>query len=756
MRTATVCLAVVIALVTVAPVLAAEGKAGFSFTLLGLGTDLTGVHYDEGWMLIVGKGGLIAEARREGVWNYRLHSMGGGDLESVVWSPASGAGIAVGAGRVVQIESIRGEMTVRDLPFLRGRFVRATWSLDGSFALLMTDDGRVFTYRLGEPSAYEVRLPGPARVIVSFHERGGSPMGVVVSEVKSGNLNLRVPVAVFADRAVLLNETNVPEREVLQRLVARLTLRYPTYTGLITLSIRSGVLVSFNDNVVEIDDGERISRLTVAFKVLGAYAKGSSVAVVGTGGGIAIVDVASLSVRYVSIPSAERIYFIDPRTAVITSASGLFVYSLADGSVEHIPMSSPPTAFLPEEMLVADKGGRIYRLIRPEPWKGGLSLVALVEDGYASDMARAKDGVLLVVRKSGSAPEETRLMVLNSNGLRVLNGSQRLSSERLSYVSSSGEEVLVTGSSVYALRGIPIKLSAPEASYGRASWHPKGCVALIPGTGHTIAAYYPGSDAMARVPLTGSRDVLAASWSPDGRYALVGGNGFLYVLDGSRATEVELPYVVTFRDIASSPDSFLASTSLGLMLITGRYIPSSSLEADLSTAPIGPDAFRVTAVVVPHSPIRVRGLYVEGTGVQLLKSDYPLEMAPSCAYRVAIDLRLVGDRKGEASLVRAVLETDSGPVELGYVNLRGLVEGGSGPQPSSELPSLLLVVAVVAAAGFAAFRVVRHVRSRRRSESPQEEQRRQEPVPQEPKSSGAHDEPQDEYWKGGIWGGEGG
>lgn len=699
-------------------------EARFSFTLLGLGADLTGVYYDgKDWMILVGRGGLVAEAKRvDGIWTYKLVSYGGKNLESLVWSGESG--LAVGEGRVVQIE--RHEyVTVREVPFLSGKFVRASWSMDGSFAMLMTRDGKLYTYRPGESSALEVRASN-VKTLVSIHERYPQSIGIFLSEVETNKRSELRPYVVLSDGQVApLNETEIEHRDKVFGLIERLMARYPGYSGVLTISIKEGLLLSFNENVVEVDDGERVSRLTLAFKVLGVYSFEGTTVVVGEFGGIAIIQLNTLSVKYVSIPSADRVYFTESDVAVITSGSGLFIYHLRGGSVEYIPMPYPPTAFLPEENIVADAGGRIYRLVRPEPWKGGLTLLGLIEDGYVSDIVKSKEGALLLVRKAGRAPEETRLMLLNSAGLKTLNASKRLAVEKLSYISGKGE-TLITGSAVYLLGEVGLlKLQVPQSTYYKAAWHPSGCLAVIPGSSSKVLVYVPHQHPI-KIPVEGSRDLLSASWSSDGKYALIGGAGVLYAFDGANIVELELPYVVTFRDIAASPSSelFLATTSLGLLLIEGSYSPRRPLTSFIEKAPIGPDTYRLRVLLIPHRPYVAETLHIESrVPTSLTSQTLVRELAPSCHHRLSADVKLGKEFRG--GVVELYLDTESGKVYVGSIMLEPLTNQSSLIESFGTDNLLILIIPLLIVAIIMFRRIRRRISARevqrRVREQPQNE-----------------------------------
>ncbi|MEM2233969.1 MAG: hypothetical protein QXP81_10585 [Nitrososphaerota archaeon] len=693
--------------------LPAEPRFSARLTLLGLSVDLHGAYLDgQDWMLLVGKGGLIAYAERGQVWTYRLVSYGGSDLRSVIWSGSSG--LVVGAGRAVLVEGARGSFTVRDVPFLRGDFAAAVWSLDGSFAVLMTSDGRVLGYRPGEGAAYEVRAP-PVRILVASTVRfdGLSYVPVVAEERRDRNSVIRR--VLFIDRDLNVHEAGDLLQQLLavsiQQMLNRTLSRRPELVGTVLITPVTGsqsLLTSYQGNLIEVDDGAVVRRIALAFNVLGIYGRERTVVAVGEGGGIAVVDLDRMEVRYVSVPSSESVSFIDESTAVITSPRGLFVYSLSDGSVEHIPMSSRPTAFLPDGMLVADEGGRLYRLVRPAPWRGGLLLEAVIEDGYVSGMAAVREGVLLVVRKRGGSPEETRLMLLNSAGLRTLaNATRMVRSAQLSHASPFGGTVLVTGAGAYLVSGDAAVRLWQEGRLGPPAWHPSGCTALVPGGSSTLLALL--GDSLVRIPLEGSRDLLAAAWSHDGRYALVGGAGVLYAFDGASVREIEVPYVIAFRHIAARPgrDEFLASTSLGLIMVRvsasfGRLLEVLSHDSRVIAGRDGPSAV-LSLYAVAHEPIRVSSLSASSDRLYLLSW--------SCPHQFTAELAVPrgGQVAGGPTAVQLWLDTSRGQIDLGSYTVSVPLT----PSGGDAVLSWLTIAAVVSALSVGAILVLRRLMRRR-------------------------------------------
>lgn len=697
-----------------------DASVSARMTLLGLSVDLQGVYLDpQGWMILAGKGGLIAYAERGEVWTYRLLSVGGSDLTSVIWSGSSG--LVVGKGRAVLVEGSGGSFTVRDVPFLRGDYVSAVWSLDGSFALLLTSDGRAYVYRPGEGAAYEVRAP-PVRLLVASTVRLDLPyVPVVAEERKDRNTVVRKVLFVGRDLSVRGEDEDLSAwLKTLSLLLNRTLSRRPDVSGTVLITPVDGatdVLTSYQRNVIEVDDMIAVRRIALAFNVLGIYGVRSTVVAVGEGGGIATIDLRTLEVRYVSVPSSEKVSFIDPDTAVITSPGGLFVYSLSDGSVEHIPMPAKPTAFLPDGMFVADEGGRLYRFVRPEPWRGGLRLEAVIEDGYVSDMARIKEGVLLVVRKKGSSPEETRLMLFNGGGLRTLiNSTRTVRAERLTYASSYGSTVLATGQgSAYLISGDGALRVWQGSNLGAPAWHPSGCMALVPGGSSTLLVLY--GDSIVRYPVEGERDLTTASWSRDGRYALIGGSGVLYAFDGASIREVESNYVITYKSIASRPsrDEFLASTSLGLLKVVVEMGFPRPLEVISQRVVPTPDGrVLVDLFAVSHEPLKVESLTASSGSLYMRTWSGPSAMIPSCPYAFRVELTVPkGGTSVTSSVVQLQLETDRGPLDMGSYSVR--LASPAGTSDGSSLLMLFLTAAGAGVIGVASFMAIRRLRRSRKS-----------------------------------------
>jgi photosystem II stability/assembly factor-like uncharacterized protein len=708
-------------LVLMIPADAARGNSfSADLTLLGLGTDLHGTYVsNEGWMLLAGKGGVLAFAEKGEVWTYKLLSYGGSDLTAVVFSGSSG--LVVGKGRAFLVEGIKGSFAVREVPFLRGDFVAAVWSLDSSFAVLLSSDGRIFGYRPGESAAYEVRAPLVKVLVGSTEKLRDLPyVPVVVEERRERNVVRKV---LFVGKDLSVSEApEAPDLLKIAQMLNRTLQRRPDLTGtvLITPSGDLPILTSYQGNLIEIDDGSVLRRITLAFNVLGMYGIGKTVVAVGEGGGIATIELPEGRVSYVSVPSSERIYFLDQNTALITSPRGLFIYSLADGSVEYIPTPSRPTSFLPEAMLVADEGGRLQRLVRPAPWRGGLVLEAMIEDGYVADMAKQGNDVVLLVRSRGKgSPETTRVMVFNEKGLRTLvNATRMVSASQLSYASSHGNFMLATGDSAYLISGDSAVRLWQGIALGPPSWHPSGCMALVPGVRATLLALF--GDSFVKAPVEGSRDLNAIAWSHDGRYALIGGTGVLYAFDGVSLRELEVPYVITYHHIAARPgrDEFLASTSLGLIRVSikaefGAPVEPTSHDSRIVTAGDNPQV-AMRLYVVSHEKLEVRSLTASSGFLFQSAWSGPTEMVPSCPYLFTVMLRQPKGGSVPAdgrAAVNVQLETTKGPIDLGsYMVVVPVVKSESSP---ADYLSLVLLAVGVVAAGII---VVRKVRKRARKE----------------------------------------
>jgi len=126
----------------------------FSYRLLGLSKNLYGVHAEPGWMLIVGEGGLITEAKNvDGMWVYEPISIGGAKLMDVIWKEDKG--LAIGDGVAMLLEKIGETITVRQLPFLVDKYLVASWNPSRKLAAIM-GEGAIYYYEPGAPTAMVV------------------------------------------------------------------------------------------------------------------------------------------------------------------------------------------------------------------------------------------------------------------------------------------------------------------------------------------------------------------------------------------------------------------------------------------------------------------------------------------------------------------------------------------------------------------------------------------------------------------------
>jgi hypothetical protein len=386
----------------------------------------------------------------------------------------------------------------------------------------------------------------------------------------------------------------------------------------------------------------------------------------------------------------------------------------------------------------------------------------MIEDGYVADMAKQGNDVVLLVRSRGrGSPETTRLMVFNEKGLRTLvDATKMVSASQLSYASSFGSFMLATGDSAYLISGDSAVRLWQGAVLGPPSWHPSGCMALVPGAKATLLALL--GDSFVKVPMEGSRDLSAVAWSHDGRYALVGGSGVLYAFDGASLRELEVPYVITYRHIAARPgrDEFLASTSLGLIRISVRAdfgAPVELTSHNSRVEMVGDDPQMVMRLyAVSHEKLEVRSLTASSGFLFQSAWSGPTEMVPSCPYLFTITLR--PPRGGPVpsdgrAAVSVQLETSKGPIDLGsYMAPVPAVK--SEASPVDYLPFALFIVGVVAAGVI----VVRKVRKRAHKEVLKEsprpaEEREKEEVEEEAIVSAPPRGEEDYYsdWGDGKW-----
>jgi hypothetical protein len=308
-----------------------------------------------------------------------------------------------------------------------------------------------------------------------------------------------------------------------------------------------------------------------------------------------------------------------------------------------------------------------------------------------------------------------------------------VSASQLSYASSYGNFMLATGDSAYLISGDSAVRLWQGATLGPPSWHPSGCMALVPGGKATLLVLF--GDSFVKVPVEGSRDLNAIAWSRDGRYALVGGTGVLYAFDGASLSELEAPYVISYYHIAARPgrDEFLASTSLGLIRVSikadfGTPVEPTSHDSRIATAGENPQVV-MRFYAVSHEKLEVRSLTASSGFLFQSAWSGPTEMVPSCPYLFTVTLR---PPKGGAipadgrAAVNVQLETSKGPIDLGsYMAPVPVVK--SEASPADYLPFALFAGVIVAG-----ILVVRRVRRRARKEvlrespKPAEEREREE------------------------------
>jgi len=598
----------------------------FNYTLLGLSTNINGVYAEKDWMLLVGDNGLVAHALRENDrWIYQILGVGGAVLRDVVWM--GDKGLAIGAGRAVLIEGLKGSFTLRDIPFLMDDYVSAAWSLDGSFAVLASSKGALYQYFPGETTSSKLASPRAVLLLQPVATQlSPLPYAVFIGAVGEGEDIRYDAYAVTVDkRVVKLSEIRELRQatEIATNLLNVLPfkkLREPD-TALIVLSKpsdNSTVIAWHEGNIVYIRGVDGARSLAIAFPVrkMSGYLEGDrvSLVVVGEGGGVAIIDLLANDVAYVSVPSAAKIIFLDRNTALITSPFGLFIYSYS--KVEYFPMATSPSAIThSSHVIVADFSGAIYDFVRPGPWRGGLSLKHITEGGHVIDVIPTKRAPLLVIRRGAQnqleESSQNLRQLLKQRGVEgLVEATATLGDESMLYLmldhgldrldiaglegkkivdadaDPSGSSVLLVGlkGSVLSLtfseedvEAMPLQV--PKADYLSVAWSPNGCQAVIAGTEGALITYDGRSVARVPAPPTSLR---AVSWSSDGAYALIGGDGTLITWGGYKADEAPLKHVVKFLYIAPRPSGreFLASTSLGLMSIEEVSRPRGYVKSD--------------------------------------------------------------------------------------------------------------------------------------------------------------------------------
>ena len=645
-----------------APVLAqshAPSGSGykFSYRLLGLSKNLYGVHAEPGWMLIVGQDGLITEAKNlNGMWVYEPIAIGGAKLMDVIWR--EDRGLAIGEGVAMLLEKIGETITARQLPFLVDKYLVASWNPSRKFAAIV-GGGAIYYYEPGAPTAMVVaRGYSPLFILKPYKveeligedcaalltyrqvskqtERGRAekrtaiyltkvcgPDRVEHEEISEGK-DLSEALKLFQEVARKLAEAGSSTIQVkytsLLRIIAevlkesmnvqegggsrRSLLLIGAYGVHGNQTIMATVFRSVNLLYVYKGNESKIYSLPFPLQNVYPFEENGKLyfAVVGDGGGVAIVDPDLDSAIYCSVPSANKIAFLDENTAAITSPYGLFIYNYT--SVEYFPMPSPPTTInVGSKTLVADESGQIYEFIRPQPWKGGIALSNVIQGGKVIDIEASADSEVLLVRSEESEVaafgKKSAIFYLKDTGIeRVESPILGKDVELTDMVSfEDGKTLLVgLGGKIYKLSGANLEpIPSPEADYYVAARSPVAPIAIIAGTG-IVLIYDAEDDSIDRVPAPPTT-LLSAAFSLDGSYALIGGAGTLLVYDVDGLHEVAQKHVVEYLHLAARPNSntFLASTSLGLMEIKEDARPN-------------------------HEPIRAEGHYrILGSGLVELR-----------------------------------------------------------------------------------------------------------------------------------------
>ena len=621
---------------------APSGGYEFSYRLLGLSKNLYGVHAEPGWMLIVGQDGLITEARNvNGMWVYEPITMGGPDLKDVVWE--ADRGIAIGNGRAVLLQKIGDAITARDLPFLVDDYLIASWSPKKDFAVLVAKNS-IYYYELGSQLA-SVLIKGvsPLLVLKTYNINYGDNCAWIASYSREARETILYLVKICEGGRV--ERIRISAGKDLGSAIARLTqvanatkmmgagkgalspvelirgilrvafstiksrsLEQPMFTGAVGY-VDGDLVIAValrGSNIVTITRGNLSKTYALAFPAENVYPfeKGRNLlfAVVGDGGGVAIIDPEIDTAIYCSVPSAYKIAFLDEDTALITSPYGLFIYNFT--SVEYFPMPSPPTSVhVGSKIRVADGSGQIYELIRPQPWKGGITLSNLIQGGRVIDIEDSAESEILLVRKgtlrgagvgvekglsnwvedliktSGKGKQsdkgvatfgkESAVFYLKDAGIKRIESPILGEDVELTDMASFADgKALLVGlkGKVYKLSGTTLEpISCPEADYYVAERSPLAPIAIIAGKG-IILIYDEEDDSIDRVPAP-TTTLLSAAFSPDGSYALIGGAGTLAIYDVDGLHEMSQKHVVEYLYLAAKPNShaFLASTSLGLM-----------------------------------------------------------------------------------------------------------------------------------------------------------------------------------------------
>ena len=407
----------------------------FSYRLLGLSKNLYGVHAEPGWMLIVGQDGLITEAKNlNGMWVYEPIAIGGAKLMDVIWR--EDRGLAIGEGVAMLLEKIGETITARQLPFLVDKYLVASWNPSRKFAVIVSE-GAIYYYEPGAATAMIIargysplfilkpykleKLIGEDCATLLTYREASKPTGhgrtekktviyltkvcgpdkVEHEEISEGK-GLSEALELFQEVAHKLEEGETSTTQIkhtsLLRIVAEVLKesmnvqgdgggrRSPLLIGAYGVygnqTVMAAVVRSVNLLYIYKGNGSKIYSLPFPLQNVYPFEEDGKLyfAVVGDGGGVAVVDPDLDSAIYCSVPSAHKIAFLDENTAAIASPYGLFIYNYT--SVEYFPMPSPPTSVnVGSKILIADESGQIYEFIRPGPWKGGITLSNVIQGG---------------------------------------------------------------------------------------------------------------------------------------------------------------------------------------------------------------------------------------------------------------------------------------------------------------------------------------------------------------------------------------
>jgi len=553
----------------------------------------------------------------------------------VIWKEDKG--LAIGEGVAMLLEKIGETITARQLPFLVDKYLVASWNPSRSFAAIM-GEGAIYYYEPGAATAMVVaRGYSPLFILKPYKmekligedcatlltyrqvskqtEHGRAEKRTVIyltkvcgpdkvehEEISEGK-DLSEALDLFQEVARKLAEAGSSTTHVkytpLLRIVAevlkesmnvqgggrsrRSLLLIGAYGVYGNQTIMATVFRSINLLYVYKGNGSKIYSLPFPLQNVYPFEENDKLyfAVVGDGGGVAVVDPDLDSAIYCSVPSANKIAFLDENTAAITSPYGLFIYNYT--SVEYFPMPSPPTSVnVGSKTLIADESGQIYEFIRPEPWKGGITLSNMIQGGKVIDIETSTESEVLLVRSEESEVaafgKKSAIFYLKDTGIeRVESPTLGKDVELMDMASfEDGKTLLVgLGGKIYKLSGTSLEpIPAPEADYYVTARSQPAPIAIIAGAG-IVLIYDAEDDSIDRVPAPPTT-LLSATFSLDGSYALIGGAGTLLVYDVDGLHEVAQKHVVEYLYLAAKPNShtFLASTSLGLMEIRENARPN--------------------------------------------------------------------------------------------------------------------------------------------------------------------------------------